>query len=198
MNQTDRSQEKLALDVDVSNAYYVPTEPVSRGYVVDEPIVSPRSDSTQDLLIRCDPRTATTSLSNKGDSSPQKSDPNVSITELRNQVWIYSEKVSGIHGAAKATGFPGQIHDNESIPVLSCGRRRLLTAIGESSATSRETRSLMASSPSELLTETSYCARRLHDFMCKRFMDLPDFLEERLVRERPSTAQHRLSMTPKL
>jgi hypothetical protein len=193
MNKVELSQEKIALDLDNSAAYYVPTEPVSRGFTIDETIISPRSDNTQDLLVRNEGRMTTSSLSDKQPFSPQQSDQKLSIEELRRQVWIYSHDVSGIHGAAKAVDFPFQIQDNESIPVLSRGRRRLLNAIGEASGTNNETLSVMMATESELLTETSYCARRLHDFMNKKFMDLPDFLEPKLLREKTAGGQRRSS-----
>jgi hypothetical protein len=183
LSRSDVENRAIALDLERPLAYVVRTQPPSRGFVADDPILSPKDDGSQHLLIRGDGRASSLTVSDGRDQSADQSDANVSIEELRNQVWSYSHTVSAIHSESKPTEFPGQISDNESIPIVSRGKRRLLTAIGAASPTEEDPLLGLAMTEREVLGETNYCARRLADYMQKHFMDLPDFLEQKTLRD---------------
>jgi hypothetical protein len=184
LSRSEVEKRSVALNIGAPSAYVVRTQPPSRGFVVDDPILSPKDDGSQHLLIRGDGRTSSVTFSDGRDPSADSSGSNLSIEELRNQVWIYARNMSGNHGESRPTEFPGIIRDNEAIPVVSRGKRRLLDAIGAASATNEGPLLGVTPTDRDLLVETSYCARRLTDFMTKHFMELPEFLEQKTLRDR--------------
>jgi hypothetical protein len=176
------SQDNLAIDMDPSVSYFVPTAPVSRGIQREDSLISIKCGEGEDFVSQSHTRTLITSVSDKPTSTTQISDKRLSIEELRNQVWIYSHKVSGIQSESHALEFEGEIHEKQCSPIISRGRGRLLTAIRSATAFNRERDNWPGRRRPEVLTEKSYCARRLHDFFEKRKLPQPDFLEEKLIR----------------
>jgi hypothetical protein len=154
----------------------VPVSKVAEGL---EPLISTRDDDFSDVTLRSVPNVRPSD----GNGMMAPLDEDITIGEVRTQVWTYVHETKGSCESLKATEFMGEINGeiNVAIPLVTRGRRRLLNAIRESSQCDgpevwRPTRD------PEDLTEKNYCARKLRDFLYKRNITQPDFLEKRIKR----------------
>jgi hypothetical protein len=171
----------LALPIDSSSPFYVPTAPASRGFQREDSLISIKQEADEDVLAQAHIRSVTNSNPEAGALNTSISDRKLSMDELRNQVWVFSHGScpgpSPFHGLE----FHGEIHDQQYTPEISRGKARILTAIRSASASTRVKEPWQISKPCQVLTTKSYCARRLHDFFEKKNLPQPAFLEERIV-----------------
>jgi hypothetical protein len=173
--------DAMALDGHPPDLYHVPTTPLSKPRDRPEPLISARDDEYGDLALG----SAQSSRPSIGGGLMMPLSEDITIGELRNQVWIYVHETKGSGEHPKATEYMGEIDVDVATPLVTRGRRRLLNAIRENSQSQAPTIWPRTEDP-EVLTERNYCARRLHDFLDKRNIVQPEFLEKRVTRDRPT------------
>jgi hypothetical protein len=178
----------LARDVEPEEPLFVPTDPSNPTRALDraDSFISIRNESEDDS-------NSTTLRSNhsrgSGVTSHSLTD-DLTIGELRSQVWIYVHETKGVDDGHRATEFMGDIDDGHVMPLVSRGRRRVLTAI-RSTPHSESPQIWPQTAEPEVLTDKNYCARRLHDYIDRKGLLQPGFLERRILRERQHAIDRR-------
>jgi hypothetical protein len=109
--------------------------------------------------------------------------PEITIEDLRRHVWIYARAQNESPDNGKIKRFEDEIVGHTIVKGERGGRKKVMDAIRKT-AHSEEDDSWRKARQTEILTEKSYCARAVSEFLSKRHLPQPAFLQERLVRER--------------
>jgi hypothetical protein len=116
--------------------------------------------------------------------------PAVTSDDLRPQVWIYAHDRIDSSDTGKIKEFPHEIVGREAFTCEKGGRKRVVDAIRKTPHSAEE-KIWTQKEPDELLTEKSYCAREVREFLTKKHWPQPRFLQESLSRDRTASMRRR-------
>jgi hypothetical protein len=176
----------MALEIHPSDLYHLPTASPSKPQDRTEALISVRDD---DFALG----SARSSRSSFGGGLMMPLSEDITNSEMRSQVWVYIHETKGSGNRVKAAEYMGEIDLDVDVatPFVTRGRRRLLNAIRENSQSEAPMIWPRRQDP-EVLTDRNYCAKRLHDFLDKRNIAQPEFLEKRITRDRPTIDRRRI------
>lgn len=179
----------MALEIHPSDLYHLPTASPSKPQYRTEPLISVRDDDYGDFALG----SMRSSRSSFGGDLMMPLSEDITNSEMRSQVWVYIHETKGSGTRVKAAEYMGEIDLDVDVatPFVTRGRRRLLNAIRENSQSEAPTIWPRRQDP-EVLTDRNYCAKRLHDFLNKRNIAQPEFLEKRITRDRPTIDRRRI------
>ena len=174
MTRFDSAQSPLAMDLEPSTPYLVPTSTKNVELGRSDSLVSLNGDES--FAVVETPRTTRTA--GAGDYSQfqfEMEGPAVTIDEIKNQVWAHAHRHREASDDGKrASLFMGETGSGAR-EVPSRGRQKLLRTIQRIADEYSEP--MPQHRQPEVLTERSYCAQRLHDYLRQRRIPQPDFLE---------------------
>jgi hypothetical protein len=111
------------------------------------------------------------------DSGPYMESSRVSRDDLKTQVWLYAHGKQKRIATDRAELFLGHIDKQKknSFPFLTRAKKRILRAV--QGMHSREEDEIWSEQQQVDLTETSFCARRLKEYIERKMLPVPAFLE---------------------
>lgn len=107
-----------------------------------------------------------------------------SITELQNQIWIYCHNSDDKQAKRPAFLYDFEITNENAIPHMSRGKKRLLAAIDDAAPESTYEQTTARKHSQSMLTERSFCARKMKDYFDKRNMWQPPFFDPPMQTQR--------------
>ena len=176
MTRFDSAQNPLAMDLELSTPYLVPTSTKNVDLGRNDSLVSFNGDDDYKFVET--PRTTRVAGSGGYSTLPFEDDEStVTIAELKNQVWAHTHRHREESDDGKcARPFTGGFVSTTR-EAVSPGRQKLLRAIRRTATESRGSE-MPSSAPVEVLTERSYCAQRFHEYLRQRRIPQPAFLEK--------------------